>query len=154
MKHIQKAGAPCGYSQWCATVTGTNKADYRELPATEKQALLAALIIEQGALCAYTMRRIEADSAHVEHIKPESRCRADQPESDLNYGNMVACFPREGMKRAYRYGAQKKDNWWENDGAEFVSPLHPACEHHFRFGLDGKIAAGRRDLAALSSLPR
>ena len=68
MKHIQKAGAPRGYSQWCATVVGTNKADYRELPATEKQALLAALIIEQGALCAYTMRRIGADSAHVEHI--------------------------------------------------------------------------------------
>ena len=44
MKHIQKAGAPRAYSQWCATVVGTNKADYRELPATEKQALLAALI--------------------------------------------------------------------------------------------------------------
>ena len=113
MKHIQKAGAPRGYSQWCVTVAGTTQADYRELPATEKQALLVALIIEQGALCAYTMRRIGADSAHVEHIKPESRCRADQPESDLDYGNMVACFPREGMRRAYRYGAQKKDNWWK-----------------------------------------
>ena len=101
MKHIQKAGAPRGYSQWCATIAGTNKADYRELPATEKQALLAALITEQGALCAYTMRRIGDDSAHVEHIKPESRCRADQLESDLDYGNMIACFPREGMQRAY-----------------------------------------------------
>ena len=83
MKHIQKAGAPRGYSQWCATVTGTNKADYRELPATEKQTLLAALITEQGALCA-SVRRIGADSAHIEHIKPESHCRADQPESDLD----------------------------------------------------------------------
>jgi hypothetical protein len=43
MKYIQKSGAPRGYSQWCATVAGTNKADYRELLATEKQALLAAL---------------------------------------------------------------------------------------------------------------
>jgi uncharacterized protein (TIGR02646 family) len=139
MKHIQKAGAPRGYSQWCATVTGTHKADYRELPATEKQALLAALITEQGALCAYTMRRIGVDSAHVEHIKPESRCRADQPESDLDYGNMVACFPREGMQKAYRYGAQKKDNWWENEGAEFVSPLRPVCERRFRFDLNEKL---------------
>jgi len=152
MKHIQKAGAPRGYSQWCATVVGTNTADYRELPATEKQALLAALIIEQGALCAYTMRRIGADSAHVEHIKPESLCRADQPESDLDYGNMVACFPRDGMKKAYRYGAQKKDNWWENDGAEFVSPLHPVCERRFRFGLDGKIAAVVKHPAALATI--
>src|SRR3989440_5576830 len=152
MKHIQKAGAPRGYSQWCATVTGTNKADYRELPATEKQALLAALIIEQGALCAYTMRRIGADSAHIEHIKPESRCRADWPESDLDYGNMVACFPRDGMKTAYRCGAQKKDNWWENDGAEFVSPLHAACESRFRFDLDGKIAAVVNYSAALATI--
>jgi uncharacterized protein (TIGR02646 family) len=152
MKHIQKAGAPRGYSQWCATVTGTNKADYRELPATEKQTLLAALITEQGALCAYTMRRIGADSAHVEHIKPESRCRADQPESDLDYDNMIACFPREGMQRAYRYGAQKKDNWWENDGAGFVSPLHPVCERRFRFDLNGKIAAVANHPAALATI--
>ena len=152
MKHIQKAGAPRGYSQWCATVAGTNKADYRELPATEKQALLAALITEQGALCAYTMRRIGADSAHVEHIKPESRCRADQPESDLDYDNMVACFPREGKKRAYRYGAHKKDSWWENDGAEFVSPLHRVCERRFRFDLNGKIAAVANHPAALATI--
>jgi uncharacterized protein (TIGR02646 family) len=152
MKHIQKAGAPRGYSQWCATVAGTNTADYRELPATEKQALLAALITEQGALCAYTMRRIGADSAHVEHIKPESRCRSDQPESDLDYGNMVACFPREGMRTAYCYGAQKKDNWWENDGAEFVSPLHPVCERRFRFDRNGKIAAVTNHPAALATI--
>lgn len=152
MKYIQKAGCPHGYSQWCATVTGTNKADYRELPATEKHVLLAALITEQGALCAYTMRRIGADSAHVEHIKPESRCRVDQPESDLDYGNMVACFPRDGMKKAYRYGAQKKDNWWENDGAGFVSPLHPVCERRFRFDLAGKIVAVANHSAALATI--
>ena len=152
MKYIQKAGCPHGYSQWCTAVAGTNKADYRELPATEKHVLLAALITEQGALCAYTMRRIGADSAHVEHIKPESRCRADQPQSDLDYGNMVACFPRDGMKRAYHYGAQKKDNWWENDGAEFVSPLHPTCEHRFRFDLGGKIAAVGNHPAALATI--
>jgi len=152
MKHIQKAGSPYGYSQWCAAVAGTNKADYREIQATEKQVLLEALIREQGALCAYTMRRIGADSAHVEHIKPESRCRTDRPESDLDYGNMVACFPREGMKRAYRYGAQKKDNWWENDGADFVSPLHPTCEYRFRFDLDGAIVAVHNDPAALVTI--
>lgn len=152
MKHIQKTGSPHGYSQWCAAVAGTNKANYREIPAPEKHVLLTALITEQGALCAYTMRRIGAESAHVEHIKPESRYRAEQPESDLDYGNMVACFPREGMKRAYRYGAQKKDNWWENDGVDFVSPLHPACEHRFRFDLDGKIMAMANHPAALATI--
>jgi uncharacterized protein (TIGR02646 family) len=152
MKHIQKEGCPRAYSQWCAAVAGTNKADYREIPTTEKQALLAALIKEQGALCAYTMRRIGTNSAHIEHIKPESRCRADRPGSDLDYGNMVACFPRDGMRTAYRYGAQKKDNWWENDGAAFVSPLHQACERRFRFNLDGKIMAVASHSAAMTTI--
>jgi hypothetical protein len=97
------------------------------------------------------MRRIGADSAHVEHIKPESRCRVDQPESDLDYGNMVACFPR-GMKRAYRYGAQKKDNWWENDGAEFIIAASSGVRTAFVFDLDGKIAAVANHPAALATI--
>src|SRR6266851_343526 len=82
MKYIHKARCPHSYSRWCARVAGTSKADYRELPASEKHALLNALIAEQGALCAYTMRRIDLHSAHVEHIKPQSLCRAETAESD------------------------------------------------------------------------
>jgi uncharacterized protein (TIGR02646 family) len=147
VKYIQKAGCPRVYSQWCATVAGTNKADWREVPPGPKDALLSALIQEQGALCAYTMKRVEVDSAHVEHIKPQSRCRVDRPESDLNYNNLVACFPRENMGGKYRYGAQKKGDWWEDAGKEFVSPLHPSCEKRFRFDLSGNISAvnGRSD---------
>lgn len=152
MKYIQKAGCPHTFSRWCAAVAGTNQADYREVPAGEKQALLACLVAEQGALCAYTMRRIDDDSAHVEHIKPQSRCRADQAGSDLNYTNLVSCFPRDGMQTKYRYGAQKKDSWWENDGADFVSPLHPACERRFRFSLDGSIAAVGNHVAAVTTI--
>ena len=99
------------------------------------------MIGEQGGLCAYTMRRIDKQSSHVEHIKPQSRCRADLGGSDLDYTNLVACFPRDGMKPSYRYGAQHKGSWWENDGAKFVSPLQPACERVFRFKLDGEVEA-------------
>jgi hypothetical protein len=56
------------------------------------------------------------------------------------------------MQRAYRYGAQKKDNWWENDGVEFVSPLHPVCERRFRFDLNGKIVAVANYPAALATI--
>ena len=45
------------------------------------------------------------------------------------------------MKAQYRYGAQLKGGWWENDGAEFMSPLHPACELVFRFKINGEIEA-------------
>ena len=140
MKYIQKGNGPRIYTRWCARVAGTAKDDYRELPLAEKEGLLVALIQEQGELCAYTMRRIDDDSSHVEHIKPQVECRAHGVGEDLHYANLVACFPRYGMKARYRYGAQHKGDWWDNGGALFVSPLHPACEQRFDFDIDGAIS--------------
>lgn len=152
MKYIRKAGCPHSYSQWCSAVAGTDKSDWREVPSAQKGQLLATMIAEQGELCAYTMRRIDKDSSHVEHIKPQSRCRADQSGSDLNHRNLVACFPRKGMKAAYRYGAQLKEGWWDNDGAQFVSPFQRRCERIFRFGLDGNIAAVSKHAGARTTI--
>jgi uncharacterized protein (TIGR02646 family) len=152
MKYIRKAGCPHVYSQWCSAVAGTSKADWREVPSATKGHLLAGLIAEQGELCAYTMRRISKESSHVEHIKPQGLCRANLYGSDLDYSNLVACFPREGMKGAYRYGAQFKDSWWDDDGSEFVSPLQSSCERFFRFGLDGEIAAVGKRGAAITTI--
>ena len=148
MKHIQKTGCPQSYSHWCAKVAGTSKSDWREVPSDQKEQILTGMITEQGGLCAYTMRRIDSSSSHVEHIKPQSRCRTELPGSDLDYTNLVACFPRHGMKAGFCYGAQLKGNWWDNNGAEFVSPLKPVCEQVFQFKLDGKIeAVGERNEA-------
>jgi uncharacterized protein (TIGR02646 family) len=152
MKYIQKSNGPRIYIRWCADVAGTAKEDYRELPVAEKEALLGALIQEQGELCAYTMRRIADGSSHVEHIKPQVVCRAHGVGEDLNYANLVACFPRDGMKARYRYGAQRKDNWWDNGGALFVSPLHPACEQRFDFDIDGTISPVRDNPAAVATI--
>lgn len=139
MKQIQKTGRPHAYSQWCTEVAGTQKADWREVPSEQKRIVLGALIAEQGGLCAYTMRRIDQSSSHVEHLKPQRRCRADEEGSDLDYANLLACFPRVGMKAGYVYGAQLKSGWWADDGVDFVSPLKPACEKLFRFSLDGAV---------------
>lgn len=152
MKYIRKGGAPHSYARWCTDVKGTAKEDFRELPRREKEALLDSLIREQGALCAYTMRRIQEDTSHVEHVKPQSLCRADLAGSDLNYENLVACFPRGGMKPEYCYGARQKSDWWEDDGAQFVSPLHPSCERRFRFYIDGRIMAVDNDVAAATTI--
>jgi len=98
------------------------------------------------------MKRIDAEASHIEHIKPEALCRADRTGSDLEYTNLVACFPAEGMKGRYRYGAQLKDDWWEDGGFTFVSPLHPACESRFRFGLDGGISAVNNHPKAVTTI--
>lgn len=152
MKYIQKGGAPPAFRAWCSRVHGTAKDDYRELPADEKTALLAGLLAEQGCLCAYTMRLVEGISAHVEHIKPETVCRAERRGSDLDYDNLVACFPRDGMKSRYRYGAQARGDWW-NPGL-FVTPLQPNCEQRFRFNLCGEITASAGDAAAAETVRR
>ena len=141
MKYIQKTGSPHSYTEWCAEVSGTSKSDWREVPSDQKERILTAMIADQGGLCAYTMRRIDNNSSHVEHIKPQSRCREDLPGSDLDYANLVACYPRLDVKGQPRYGARRKGGWWDTDGAEFVSPLQSACEKVFRFKLDGEIEA-------------
>lgn len=141
MKNIQKNGCPPRYVRWCKKIAGTEKEDYNELPAAEKQFLFDALIEEQGYICGYTMKRIDQDSAHIEHIKPQSRCMAERQGSDLDYRNLIACYPRNGMETRYRYGAQYKGDWWENNGRDFVSPLYPDCENHFQFDLRGNVTA-------------
>ena len=141
MKYIQKTGCPHSYAEWCTEVAGTSKSDWREVPSAQKEQILVAMIADQGGLCAYTMRRIDNNSSHVEHIKPQSRCRKELAGSDLDYTNLVACFPRHDVKGQPRYGARLKGKWWDNDGAEFVSPLAPACEQVFRFKVDGEIDA-------------
>lgn len=149
MKYIRKTGSPRGYSAWCIVVASTHQADWRQVPSVEKGQVLARMIVEQGGLCAYTMRRIDEQSAHVEHVKPQSLCRKDLPGSDLDYGNLVACFPRHG---SCRYGAHRKGGWWEDGGAGFVSPLHPVCEEVFRFGLDGGIEATGNRIDAITTI--
>lgn len=85
MKYIRKTGAPHEYLSWRNRVRGTLDEDYRCLRNPEKAGLHCALLREQGWLCAYTMRRIDENTSHIEHIKPEGLCRSDQAGSDLDY---------------------------------------------------------------------
>jgi uncharacterized protein (TIGR02646 family) len=155
MKYVRKAGEPHEYREWRNQVRGTQDENFPNgLRNPLKARLHAALIHEQGFLCAYTMKRIGQETSHIEHIKPETLCRAECVGSDLDYWNMVACFPREGMRRTYRYGAQERDDWWENGGADFVKPLDPNCEKRFRFDLDGNIAPVNGHAAATKTIEK
>jgi uncharacterized protein (TIGR02646 family) len=150
MKFVSKGGSPHEYRGWCRSVVGSSKERYDEVPGPIKAIVLDALSKDQGDICAYTMRRIGRTTSHVEHVKPESICVQDRVGSDLDFSNMVACFPRDGMPRKWRYGAQKKANWWVP--ARFVSPLDPSCEKRFHFNLDGEVSAVRVNDAALSTI--
>ncbi len=152
MKQIVKRGAPRDYIDWCKAQKGKNNEDYRCLSKDAIDSLRGELVSEQGGLCAYTMRRIDVTSSHIEHIKPETLCRAEKRGSDLDYGNLVACYPKGGMKNPYRYGAQQRNDWWENDGRDFVSPLQKRCEAKFGFNQKGEIFAVNNDVAAQTTI--
>ncbi|MGE0333300.1 MAG: hypothetical protein AB7P37_21675 [Ramlibacter sp.] len=121
--------------------------------------VLAALLVEQGELCAYTLKRIDPNTAHIEHLKPQRKCQeedaarvaANQAVSreDVAWSNMVACFPAPNPVAPPGYGAVMKGKWWPAGGAAgFVSPLNNDCESRFAFGLNGEMSAAVEDDAA------
>lgn len=108
-----------------------------------KEEIKRALVEEQGGLCAYTGIEIDLDSCHIEHLRPRT-CWDD--DSDVEYTNMVACFPRNPGDRGENFGATAKDrrsNWpcTEEEWNRFVTPLENRCEHCFLYETDGSISA-------------
>lgn len=134
MRRIAKTHSPQKLSAWRNENQEANHA-YRDLLGTEAHtALKNKLLQEQGWLCAYTGRTIESHSSHVEHIKPQCVCSEWE---DVEYRNVVACFPADGGDRSHGYGAPIKSNWW--DEPRFVSPLSEGCERRFRFVWSGLV---------------
>ena len=106
------------------------------------------LMSEQLHLCAYTMKRLRTaaeceakeldtrSSCHIEHILPQARKKVGE---DIDYRNMVACFPPSLSQEACEFGAKWKDDF-DPMNAAFISPLSPQVEQHFRFNEHGNIS--------------
>lgn len=140
MRRIIKTHAPQQLTQWRNENRDTNHS-YQDLIGTEvHQALKEKLLKEQGCICAYTGRAVDKTSCHVEHLKPRNKC-TDWEEVD--YRNVVACFPADGGDTSYGYGAPLKAGWW--DETLFVSPLADDCERRFKFTWSGHIYPNPED---------
>lgn len=149
MKKIVKQAQPTELQQW--------RADNADIPENLKYgrggfpngAVLNALLAEQGFLCAYTLLKISADKAHVEHLKPQTSC---QNGEDVAWNNMVACFPQPRVPHP-GFGAVQKGWWWEH--AKFISPLANNCEARFKYKNDGSIEiAIKHDVAAATTIEK
>ena len=146
MKKIKKGGIPAALTSWRFNNTATPQNLFYGKGKFPNDDVLDRLLKEQGYLCAYTLKRISGNAAHIEHLKPQTLCRSEdqireaagQPRlrEDVAWSNMVACFPEPNAARP-EYGAVKKDDWWHP--ADFVSPLHPNCEERFQFNSEGEI---------------
>lgn len=108
------------------------------------------LFKEQGGLCAYTGIRITSNNFdhndmhfHIEHLKPQKYCHHGE---DVQYTNMVACWPEPNTRLQADFGAVKKGDW-PGPGEEdlFVSPLDRNCTIRFQFKTNGKIEPANLD---------
>lgn len=81
MKHILKSTEPVAWKNWCKTPG----AGFRAIPELKE-----ALLNEQGYICCYCMKRIDAHTMDVEHWQTQTA----RPELRMAYTNLMAsCVP-------------------------------------------------------------
>lgn len=150
MKKIRKSHAPRELQQWLIDNSGLNNS-YGDLCGTDAHSKLKeVLLCEQGFLCGYSGKQISDDTSHLEHIKPQSRCVNGE---DVDYRNLIACFPEPSYAKEPTFGAVKKGGWWPCEiedgncdrGDLFISPLDDDCERRFSFSWKGKVKPARED---------
>lgn len=162
MKKINKGQQAEALLQWRAVNVATPQNLKYNKGGFPRDLILEALLRDQGYLCAYTLKRIGVTSSHIEHLKPQCVCEAEDSEreengqacshEDIAWKNMVACFPPPGAPQP-EYGAVVKGKWW--DSTLFVSPLSQNCEQRFRYLKDGGIEpAIAGDAAACETIHR
>ena len=150
MRHIQKKNEPQSLTQWRAAYQNDPNFGYDLIKANLRREIRQALVVEQGGLCAYTGRRIDEASCHIEHPRPQTHCMNGE---DASFANMLACVPAPNAP-GLPYGAHKKGPWPDaTEEALFVSPLRPGCEERFSFTLNGEIrASSPTDAAATKTI--
>lgn len=136
MRQIRKQAPPAALTEWIAANRNGLNCSYGAVDGDLRRMVREALVSEQGGLCAYTGRKIDAETCHIEHLKPQAYC---QNLEDVTYRNLVAAVPQPNTPKL-PYGAHLKDNWPSNEEADlFVSPLSDGCSSRFSFNFKGEI---------------
>lgn len=148
MRHIVKRGPPRGLTDWIKDNSDVpenlvyNKAQF---PLSEVR---ESLMAEQFHLCAYTIRKlplkedcVDRDtgySCHIEHWLPQNRKVKGE---DIDYTNMLACFPSSKSKFKCDYGAHRKDFYdpGAQDEKPLISPLQARVTKSFKYRLNGTV---------------
>lgn len=174
MRHIQKtAPEPVAIREYVqAQTTVGHGLDYKTFSQTASPRggsrggeLCKELVAQQFGLCAYTGAGIDGRlgalsdpgkrlkfKAHNEHLKPQSRCKAEVEAAgkvygevvgdDMDHRNIVAALMVAGaggntkVDKAELFGAAHR----ENDPVP-VLPTDPSCESRFECDAEGEISA-------------
>lgn len=150
MHYVVKGAEPPELRKWKAdNAASPQNLRYGNLPGEVNKQVRAALLKEQGYLCAYTLRRLPSVAdCHIEHVQPQNAA----PGLDLDYVNMAACFPKDGGDRSSGYGAPIKGGQAVTPNVNFVSPHQIGCSDRFHYSGNGEISADQNDVAALGTI--
>ncbi|MFV8908185.1 hypothetical protein ABQ333_23430 [Serratia fonticola] len=167
MKLLNKGAEPRELINWKAENQQTPENLKYGIADFPSEAVRCALLQQQNYLCAYTLVRLkrpeECDdnhktrqSCHIEHILPQTRGELVAKKlagqqvkdvvnftagEDIDFNNMVACFPPSVDTTHCDFGAKYKGDYDPYDNPNFISPLTPSVETHFTFLSDGSIKA-------------
>ncbi|EAR8245922.1 hypothetical protein GI075_11205 [Salmonella enterica] len=180
MKYLIKGAEPRGLISWKAVNQQTPQNLKYGTASFPAETVRCALLQQQNYLCAYTLIRLKRpeecdlnhktrESCHIEHILPQTRevlvakKLAGLPVKnvvnftageDIDFNNMVACFPPSVAMIHCDFGAQYKGDYDPYDNPNFISPLTASVEVHFKFLSDGSIEAqsakGEETISALN----
>ncbi|MGL4498126.1 MAG: retron system putative HNH endonuclease [Planktothrix sp.] len=149
MKRIRKTHPPKEFLDWRQDqINKRLECTYTVLQGEPHRVLKNYLLREQGFICAYTGVSISQEDSHIEHIKPQTVCK-EIPNpgksylEDVEYRNMLACFPQDGADKSHGYGAPIKGGWWNEE--LFISPCQEDCEKRFIYGWRGKVSPAQEN---------
>ena len=169
MKSLRKGAEPRELLKWKQDNRQTPENLEYGKASFPMEAVRCALLQQQHYLCAYTLIRLKkpqecgenntVESCHIEHILPQTRGHLVEkkrkgelvngkepkavinftPGEDIDFQNMIACYPPGVYQTHCDFGAQYKDHYDPYDHPLFLSPLTPVVESHFTFSADGRI---------------
>lgn len=138
MLPINKGQTPRALSDAVRRIKTTPNAtlSWDAVDSKERAEVLDSLLVEQGHLCAYCSRRIDAKTAHVEHYVPQSAGSGRDDPDSVSYVNLLAvCDGFEGDS-----AGQTCDRARGNTPLT-VNPLRAETLGSIRFARDGTIRA-------------
>ncbi|MHC8404615.1 retron system putative HNH endonuclease [Pseudomonas sp. TMB3-21] len=146
MKRVLKGTEPASFTEWKSSANDEWSPSYPTLQNPQKRELHASLLQEQGFLCCYCGREIDAANSHIEHFRPQEQYQ----DLALEYLNLHASCLRETKPGNPLHCGHGKSNWF--DEALYISPLDDRCELRFRYLRTGNIQSADRDDCAAAKM--
>lgn len=147
MKRVIKGTEPAVFTDWKNSANDDWSPTYPTLQNPQKRKLHEALLLEQGFLCCYCGREIDALTSHIEHFRPQERYE----DLALTYHNLHASCLRETEPGNPLHCGHRKGRWFEE--TLHISPMDERCEMRFRYLQTGEIQpATTEDLPATAMI--